>query len=148
MPAADYEHLLRATAFICDDDHSQVAAMFRLAAFNVAACNEDDHLRNIAWLVGDDGRWRVAPGFDLTYAPSPAGERWTTVVGVGRGIGRASLLELASRVGLRPQLAAEVLDEVTTATAAVRDHLATAACDGPVSRAAADAVECSTARLR
>jgi len=145
--AADYEHLLRATQVICEGDQSQLLAMFRLAAFNVATLNEDDHLKNFAWLVGPDGRWRVAPGFDLTYAPRPYGERWTTVAGVGAGVGREQLLALAAKVGLKPVTARRVLDEVTTASAAVRAHLSDAGCVGPVSTAAAVAVEQATARV-
>ncbi|MBW2257594.1 MAG: type II toxin-antitoxin system HipA family toxin [Deltaproteobacteria bacterium] len=146
-PAADYEHLLRATLRICDGDQSQVLAMFRLAAFNVATLNEDDHLKNFAWLVGPDGVWRVAPGFDLTYAPRPYGERWTTVAGAGSAVGREHLLTLAARVGIKPLAARRVLDEVTAATTEVRDHLGDAGCLGPVSEAAADAVERATSRV-
>ncbi len=146
--AADYEHLLRATARICDGDQSQVVAMFRLAAFNVASLNEDDHLKNFAWLVGPDGAWRLSPGFDLTYAPRPYGERWTTVAGAGSAVGREHLLTLAAKVGLKPLVARRVLDEVTAATTEVRAHLREAGCLGPVSEAAADAVARATLRLR
>jgi len=147
-PAADYEHLLRATARICDGDQSQVLAMFRLAVFNVTTLNDDDHLKNFAWLVGPDGSWRVAPGFDLTYAPRPYGERWTTVAGAGSSVGREHLLALASNVGVKAATARRVVNEVTAATAEVRDYLANAGCLGPVSEAAAEAVTLATSRVR
>jgi serine/threonine-protein kinase HipA len=121
--------------------------MFRLAAFNVAAVNDDDHLKNVAWLCDARGLWRVAPGFDLTYAPRPYGERWTTVAGAGRAVGRAHLLELALRVGLKPRLAEAVLDEVTTATSEVSRYLRAFDCEHPVSAAAAEAVRAATARV-
>ena len=146
--AADYEHLLRATAFICRNDQAQLLQMFRLAVFNVATVNEDDHLKNFAWIVGPDGRWRLAPAYDLTYAPQPRGERATTVTGAGHNIERAHLLRLAERVGIPARAAARVLDEVTQATLAVKQHLADAGCRGPVSTAAAEAVTLATARLQ
>jgi serine/threonine-protein kinase HipA len=148
VPGADYEHLLRATQRICGGDQSQVLAMYRLAVFNVATSNEDDHLKNFAWIVGPDGAFRVAPGFDLTFAPRPYGARWTTVAGVGHEVGRAPLLTLAARVGIKPLAAAAVLDEVTTATADVGAHLRDAGCLGPVSQAAVQAVQAATARVR
>jgi serine/threonine-protein kinase HipA len=116
--------------------------------FNVATMNEDDHLKNFAWIVGPDGRWRLAPAYDLTYAPQPRGERATTVTGAGHNIERAHLLRLAERVGIPARAAARVLDEVTQATLAVKQHLADAGCRGPVSTAAAEAVTLATARLQ
>jgi serine/threonine-protein kinase HipA len=148
MPAADYEHLLRATLHLCGGDQSQVLALFRLASFNVATLNEDDHLKNFAWLVGPDGQWRLAPGFDLTYAPRPYGERWTAVAGAGRSVGREHLLALAAKVGIKPLAARRVLDEVTAATAEVQAHLGHAGCFGPVSESASEAVRYATARVR
>jgi serine/threonine-protein kinase HipA len=45
-------------------------------AFNVVARNQDDHVKNIAFLMGRDGRWALSPAFDMTYAYKPSGE-WT-----------------------------------------------------------------------
>ncbi|MCB9746040.1 MAG: type II toxin-antitoxin system HipA family toxin [Alphaproteobacteria bacterium] len=145
--SADYEHLLRVTGFICQGDQSQVLDMFRLAVFNVAALNQDDHLKNFAWLMDEAGGWRLAPGFDLTYAPQPQGERATTVAGVGRDVGRAELLELASRVGIKARSARRVMEEVTAATAEVASVLHDAGCSGAVSRAAARDVLQATRRV-
>ncbi|MCK6523196.1 type II toxin-antitoxin system HipA family toxin [Myxococcota bacterium] len=145
--AADYEHLLRATAVLCGHDHAELVKMFRLAVFNVATVNEDDHLKNFAWILGPEGRWRVAPGYDLTYAPQPQGERATTVAGAGREVRRADLLRLAERVGLPRRAALGVLDEVTAATRDVEAVLQDAGCRGPVSQAAAEATLQATARL-
>jgi len=144
---ADYEHLLKATSRICSGDQSQVLDMFRLAVFNVATVNEDDHLKNVAWLMAPDGSWRVSPAFDLTYAPRPDGERWTTVAGVGRRVGRRELLDLASSVGIKPAAAKRILSEVTAATADVGSTLVDGGCVNPVSKAAASAVEAATRRI-
>lgn len=146
LPSADYEHLLRATSVLCQGDQGEVLRMFRLAAFNVASVNDDDHLKNVAWVCGPEGRWRVSPAFDLTYAPRPYGERWTSVAGVGRDVGGADLIELARRVGIKVRTAKQVIDEVTAATSRVRDHLERFGCDTPVSHAAALSVGAATAR--
>ena len=40
---------------------------FRRVVFNVMALNRDDHTKNFAFLMGDYGRWQIAPAYDLTY---------------------------------------------------------------------------------
>lgn len=142
----DWRALLRLTAFVCASDQSQVAAMFRLAVFDVAAVNEDDHLRNVAFVTGSDGAWRVSPAFDLTYAPHPSGHRCTPVMGVDRDVGRTELEALAADAGLPRRTARSILDEVRAATGEVRAHLRTAGCGNAVSRAAAKAVDAASGR--
>lgn len=145
---ADYEQLVRLTLALCGSHQAEAQAMFRLAAFNVAAVNEDDHLKNFAYRLDPTSHWRLAPGFDLTYSPLDVGGRWTTLGGLDREIPHGALLLLAERVGIKRAAARRILDEVTRATAAVRDHLRAARCEGPVSEAAAEAVQSATARLR
>jgi serine/threonine-protein kinase HipA len=53
-----------------------VEQMFRRMAFNIVARNQDDHVKNIAFLMDRSGRWELAPAFDVTYAYRP-GSRWT-----------------------------------------------------------------------
>lgn len=51
---------------------------FRRMLFNVVARNQDDHVKNIAFLMNKKGEWRLAPAFDVTYSYNPAGA-WTGV---------------------------------------------------------------------
>jgi serine/threonine-protein kinase HipA len=44
--------------------------------FNVVARNQDDHTKNIAFLMDQDGRWQLSPAFDVIYSHNPAG-KWT-----------------------------------------------------------------------
>jgi len=53
-----------------------VEQQFRRMAFNVVARNQDDHVKNIAFLMDRSGEWRLSPAFDLTYAFNPSGT-WT-----------------------------------------------------------------------
>jgi serine/threonine-protein kinase HipA len=41
---------------------------FRRAVFNIAVVNQDDHVKNFGFLMNRDGRWSLAPAFDLTFA--------------------------------------------------------------------------------
>jgi serine/threonine-protein kinase HipA len=53
-----------------------IEQQFRRMAFNIVARNQDDHVKNIAFLMDKAGRWSLSPAFDLTYSFNPAGA-WT-----------------------------------------------------------------------
>jgi serine/threonine-protein kinase HipA len=53
-----------------------VEEQFRRMVFNVIARNQDDHVKNIAFLMDKTGRWSLAPAFDVSYSYNPAGS-WT-----------------------------------------------------------------------
>ena len=55
-----------------------VEEQFRRMAFNIIARNQDDHVKNIAFLMDKKGEWRLSPAFDLTYSYNPNGD-WTNV---------------------------------------------------------------------
>ena len=53
-----------------------VEEQFRRMAFNVVARNQDDHVKNIAFLMDKLGRWSLSPAFDVTYSYNLSGA-WT-----------------------------------------------------------------------
>jgi serine/threonine-protein kinase HipA len=55
---------------------SALEEQFRRMAFNIVARNQDDHVKNIAFLMDRAGTWRLSPAFDITWAYNPGG-RWT-----------------------------------------------------------------------
>jgi serine/threonine-protein kinase HipA len=48
----------------------------RRAFFNIFIRNQDDHTKNIAFLMDRSGRWSLSPAYDVVYAYNPDGE-WT-----------------------------------------------------------------------
>jgi len=59
-----------------DLDASATVEMYRRMIFNVVARNQDDHVKNIAFLMDRSGNWSLAPAFDVTYSYNPSGV-WT-----------------------------------------------------------------------
>ncbi len=53
-----------------------VEQQFQRMVFNIVARNQDDHVKNIAFLMNQQGEWSLAPAFDVTYSYNPAGA-WT-----------------------------------------------------------------------
>ncbi len=43
--------------------------------FNVIARNHDDHSKNFSFMMNDDGRWSLAPAYDIAYSYKPD-SRW------------------------------------------------------------------------
>lgn len=56
---------------------AEIEEQYRRAVFNILARNQDDHVKNIAFLMTKDGRWSLSPAFDLAYAYNPDGP-WTS----------------------------------------------------------------------
>jgi serine/threonine-protein kinase HipA len=56
---------------------AELEQQFRRMVFNVVARNQDDHVKNIAFLMDRSGRWSLSPAFDVTYSYNPTGQ-WTS----------------------------------------------------------------------
>lgn len=54
-----------------------IEQQFRRMAFNIVARNQDDHVKNIAFLMDKSGTWSLSPAFDVVYSYNPAGD-WTS----------------------------------------------------------------------
>jgi serine/threonine-protein kinase HipA len=92
---------------------------YRRMVFNVLARNQDDHTRNIAFLMDQAGKWRLAPAFDVIWSYNPAG-RWTnrhqmSINGKCDDFTRADLLTVAQQYGLKD--AEEYIEQVAAAVA-------------------------------
>ena len=55
---------------------SAIEQQFRRMVFNIIARNQDDHVKNIAFLMDKSGGWSLSPAFDVTYSYNPRGD-WT-----------------------------------------------------------------------
>ena len=53
-----------------------VEEMFRRMVFNIIGRNQDDHVKNIAFLMDRRGQWSLAPAYDITFSFNPFG-KWT-----------------------------------------------------------------------
>lgn len=96
--------------------YSQAQEMFRRIVFNVVVRNQDDHTKNISFLMDKNGKWRLSPAYDMGFSYNPDGG-WTSqhqmsVNGKFDGITRNDLLEIARRNNIKD--AAEIIDKIST----------------------------------
>ena len=86
------------------------------AIFNVVARNQDDHVKNIAFLMNRVGEWRLSPAFDVTYAYQPSGQ-WTgrhqmSINGKRDSFTKEDLIALAKIAGIKEAQTNEMIDMV------------------------------------
>ena len=98
-----------------------VEEQFRRMAFNVVARNQDDHVKNIAFLMDKAGRWSLAPAYDVTYSYNPSGA-WTathqmTLNGKRDDFTLADFDAAAKAAGMKRGRAAAIVGEVQAAVA-------------------------------
>jgi serine/threonine-protein kinase HipA len=117
---------------------------YRRMVFNVVARNQDDHVKNAAFLMDRTGAWSLAPAYDVTWAWRP-GNPWlgshqmslngrrdgftvadlravARVAGLPRGRAERILAEVVEVVAGWPALAAEVGVEERMAAQIARSH--------------------------
>ncbi|HEY0929766.1 MAG TPA: type II toxin-antitoxin system HipA family toxin [Gemmatimonas sp.] len=92
---------------------------YRRMVFNLAARNQDDHVKNIAFLMDERGHWSLAPAYDLTWA---VGGAWTrthqmTVRGKDDHFTRDDLLVVGKTFDV-PEAGARIIDDVEEGLAA------------------------------
>lgn len=86
------------------------------AMFNLVIRNQDDHVKNIAFLMDKDGTWRLAPAYDVVYSYNPNGA-WTShhqmrLNGKNDDFSRDDLMAFAEVAGLRRVRATGLLERV------------------------------------
>jgi len=62
-----YEKFMVITELLTKDS-SMIEEAFKRMVFNIIGRNQDDHLKNFSFLIDRNGKWRLSPAYDLTYA--------------------------------------------------------------------------------
>ena len=100
---------------------SDMEQQIRRAYLNILARNQDDHVKNIAFLMNRKGEWRLSPAFDVAYSYNPAGD-WTSqhqmsLAGKHDRFSVDDLIEHAGAGGVKKAKAKSMLSEVSRAVA-------------------------------
>ena len=103
-----------------------VEEQFRRMAFNIIARNQDDHVKNIAFLMDKSGNWYLSPAFDVTYSFNPAGQ-WTsshqmTLNGKRDGFTMDDFNACARAASMKRGRAAAIVNEVLNTVVKWRDY--------------------------
>ncbi|MDE4063703.1 MULTISPECIES: type II toxin-antitoxin system HipA family toxin [Alphaproteobacteria] len=98
-----------------------VEQQYKRAVFNIVARNQDDHVKNISFLMDRSGTWRLSPAYDVAYSYNPSGS-WTrdhqmSLAGKRNDFTHGDLMVFASNVGLKSNRANQAIEEIVGAVA-------------------------------
>jgi len=114
---------------------ASVEEQFRRMTFNIIARNQDDHVKNIAFLMDKQGRWTLAPAFDITYSHNPNGA-WTathqmTMNGKRDGFTQEDFRATAKNALMKRGRAETIMEEVRAAVTRWPEFAAVAGVSNP-----------------
>ena len=97
--------------------YTDAEEFFRRMVFNVVARNQDDHTKNISFLMDRQGVWHLSPAYDMSWAYNPAGG-WTathqmSINNKWDNITRDDLLSVAYEMNVKR--ATKIIDQVSEA---------------------------------
>jgi serine/threonine-protein kinase HipA len=103
-----------------------IEEQFRRMVFNIVARNQDDHVKNIAFLMDRAGNWSLSPAFDMIYSYQPSG-KWTsshqmTLNGKRDGFVLEDFTACAKSASMKRGRAEAILGEVRAVVARWRDY--------------------------
>jgi len=94
--------------------YADAEQMFRRMVFNVVARNCDDHTKNFSFLLKKDGKWELAPAYDICHAYRP-GSEWVSQHALSVNGKRADITTADLEVvgaSIRCKRAGEIIDEI------------------------------------
>lgn len=97
------------------DAESDTHELFRRVAFNILIQNTDDHLRNLGFLYGGGGRWRLSPAFDVNPVPEQGVRLKTAISEIhGNELDIDQLIDAAPYFGIDKNTAVRVVADMAT----------------------------------
>lgn len=93
---------------------AELRELFRRAVFDVLIRNDDNHAKNVGFLLSNDDRWSLAPAFDVTFSASPLG-RSTSFFGAGGVLTPELVRRAAAWASLSQMEAQSIIEEVAEA---------------------------------
>ena len=99
--------------------YKEIEQFYRRMVFNCLAVNQDDHVKNISFIMDRTGTWRLSPAYDITFSYNP-NNKWLrahqmTINGKTTEITNADLLTAGSQMGLKPRRCKDIISEVLSA---------------------------------
>ena len=99
--------------------YTEAEEFYRRMIFNVVARNQDDHTKNISFLMNRKGEWHLSPAYDMSWSYSPKGD-WTSMHQMSindkwDNITREDLLKVAYEMNIKhaPAMIDQVVEAVS-----------------------------------
>lgn len=106
----DYTNLLALTGYLTQDP-AQVEQMFRRMVFNIVCDNKDDHAKNFSFLC-ENGKWSLAPAYDITYSPKGTNGEHATSVKYSGNPSFEDIISAGTGIRISKKRCIEIIDEI------------------------------------
>jgi serine/threonine-protein kinase HipA len=102
---------------------SAIEEQFRRTVFNIVGCNQDDHVKNTAFIMDRQGNWDLSPAYDLCHAEGSDFTRHhqLSVNGKTTGFNSADIKHLAEYAGLPRGREKQILERTVKAFSGWQD---------------------------
>jgi serine/threonine-protein kinase HipA len=99
--------------------HKEIEQFYRRMVFNCLAVNQDDHVKNISFLMDRSGKWTLSPAYDITFSYNPH-NKWLrahqmTVNGKTTDIVYSDLLAAGAKMEIKERRCKEIIGQISTA---------------------------------
>jgi serine/threonine-protein kinase HipA len=111
IPSCDYADFFKIIRNLTKN-HQDLLQGFKRMIFNILIHNRDDHVKNVAFMMTEQGEWRLTPAYDMTFSHGPGGQHSMTVMGEGNTPGIKEIQALGLQSGLSKGEISACLDQV------------------------------------
>lgn len=101
--------------------HKEIEQFYRRMVFNCLTVNQDDHVKNISFIMDRTGKWMLSPAYDITFSYNPT-NKWLrahqmTVNGKTTEIGMADFLEAGKKMEIKERRCKDIINEISASVA-------------------------------
>ena len=99
--------------------YKETEEFYRRMVFNCLAVNQDDHVKNISFIMDRTGKWKLSPAYDITFSYNPT-NKWLrahqmAVNGKTAQINMVDLLTAGGKMGIKEKRCRDIISQVQTA---------------------------------
>ncbi|MBP3242167.1 MAG: type II toxin-antitoxin system HipA family toxin [Oribacterium sp.] len=96
--------------------YKEIEQFYRRMVFNCLTVNQDDHVKNISFIMDRAGKWMLSPAYDITFSYNPS-NKWLrahqmTINGKTTGIGLNDLLTSGREMGIKEKRCNDIIRDV------------------------------------
>ena len=99
---------------------TDIEQFYSRMVFNCLAVNQDDHVKNISFLMDRNGEWRLSPAYDITFSYDTT-NKWLsahqmTINGKKREISLSDILEVGKKMGIKKKKCIDIISKISIVT--------------------------------
>ena len=96
--------------------YKEIEQFYRRMVFNCLAVNQDDHVKNISFIMDKTGKWMLSPAYDITFSYDLS-NKWLcahqmTINGKTNEINKSDILTAGAKMGIKEKRCKDIISEI------------------------------------